>query len=169
MSLLDTFFGTDDALAQGRALDAKREALVIPQYQPGGVSYEKIKASGRDADAVSASVMDDFFGSRADALDAKGNAIYDADHESDSGIGKLIKDLIVLAVVGAAIWAFVNFGGMAAVKRLASKAKWAPWAIAGAVLVGAWFIYSRVKQTGEDAGNFGSNLGKSFKSIIGLN
>jgi hypothetical protein len=172
MSVFDSiagfFYPTDDALAQGRELDSRRDNLVLRDYQPGGRLYNAAAAQGGTdaADKNLEKVLADYNSGNADALDRHGQEIYDDTHQSDSGLGALLKDVFLLAAIGAAVWAFNAFGGLAWLKEKSGKVKWLPWAIVAGVVIGAWFVWSRLKKTKDDAGNFVGNLGSSFKTIF---
>ena len=49
-----------------------------------------------------------------------GTADPNADPNASTGVGSLVTDLIVLAAIGAAIWLFIELGGINQIKKLAS-------------------------------------------------
>jgi hypothetical protein len=83
-----------------------------------------------------------------------------------AGVGTVLKDLFILGVIGAGIWAFLKFGGTGFLKTLTKKSKWYVAGIAGAAVLLLWFIYSRFKHTATDTQQVVTGVSSSFASLI---
>lgn len=159
-------FGGSDSATQGRALDSKLNELNRADYSPGGRFYNKIQATQGTAAANRAqdNVLADLATS---ATDYQLRQAVDQQNETTGpGVGSLLTDLLVLGGVGAAVWAFTKFGGLNLLKSLARKNKYAPWAIGGAAILLAFFVYTRFKKTASDAQ---STASQSFAGLKSLN
>lgn len=156
-------YGGSDLATQGRELDAQLSGINKRDYSPGGVVYNQIAdESGKDAADSAWNVVQQH--------EATGSYDYQVNQDlgdsPSSGLGAIIKDLFVLAVIGGALWVFFNFGGYAFLKKLSGKYSWMPAALALSAVVLAVVIYNRVKKTGTDtetaANNFADNLKTAF-------
>lgn len=82
------------------------------------------------------------------------------------GVGSVIIDVFVLAVIGAAGWAFFKFGGTGFLKTLTKKSKWYVVGIAGAAVLLVWWIYSRFKKTASDTTSTVNGVTSSISSLL---
>lgn len=164
---LSYLYGEGDAIATGKQLDEQANAQRI-RYQPGGDLYKAIEnQQGTTAAADAAQKVNaDYAAAQTDTIIATGDAQVAAAHANDPSGGSVLKDLAILAVIGGAVWAFLNFGGVGFFKSLARKSKW----IAAGIIAGAgvllWLIYNRFKKTASDAGASGSGLLSNLKKIL---
>jgi hypothetical protein len=157
---LSYLYGEGSAEDQGKALDAQIEAGDASKYGPSSSNYNPATWSKVQADLLS---------SATDASVAAGDKIAADNNASKTDFTSILKDLGILALVGAAVWAFFKFGGVAWLKSKSGRVKWLPWAIVAGVLILGWFIYNQVKKTATDTGDTFSNLTSDFKSVFGLN
>lgn len=178
MSLWNSITGfifTGDATdqeARGAALDKQLSEKNLRDYSPGGDTYERIAASSGPAAANAAqkAVVEDLAKGSTAAVTKQGDQNYDATHgPSDSGLGKLASDVLLLGIAGAAVWAFAKFGGFAWLKGKARTVTWLPWALGAGVILAAWWTYNQFKTTAKDAGDVGNNLTFSTEELFGEN
>jgi hypothetical protein len=91
------------------------------------------------------------------------------DPNPSAGIGSVIMDVLVIAVVGAGIWAFFKFGGTGLLKTLAKKNKWYAAGIVGGAILLLWFIYSQFKKTASDTASTVSGVADGLEALNPFN
>jgi hypothetical protein len=169
-SIANVFYPTGDLVAQGQVLDAE-EAPTLASYQPGGAEYQKIAGTlgTGTASADAAKVAGDYKHGETLQLIATGDQNYDnANKPPGSSWGAVLKDIFVLGVIAAVIWAFGSFGGIAWLKEKSGRVKWLPWAIVGAIVAIAYVIYRRSTKTAADAGAaFNASFTSPLKTLFG--
>ena len=78
------------------------------------------------------------------------------------GLPSVIKDLLVIGAIVGALWLFLKLGGADQAKAFARKNKYGIWIVLGVAAAVGFYLYSKFKQTGNDAA---STFTTSLKSL----
>lgn len=93
-----------------------------------------------------------------------------ADGTKSPGIGSVVKDIIVVSVIGGVVWLFVKYGGWNWLTKLAKRMKYGWAVIIGVVLLIGGVAYYALKKTSSDAGSVAQNaFSNPIKTLFGLN
>lgn len=156
MSLTDwfynNFYGGDQLAAQGHALDNQLAQIDTATYGPGSPNYNP---------KTYATVQNDLLTGSYDYQLAQAQGAENA----TPGIGSVFKDLFVLGAIGAAFWAFFNFGGTGLLKSLAKKSKWYVVGIVGAAALLLYAIYSEFKKTASDTQSTAAGVASGLAAL----
>lgn len=81
------------------------------------------------------------------------------------GVGSVLSDIGYIAIVGAGIWAFFEFGGVGFVKSLAKKSKWYVVGILAGVALLLWYIWSLFNKTASDTSSTISGVEAGLSAV----